>query len=86
MQVDLQRAKHLVREAARLQPGRPALRIGLRAALAVVAPMLVASRIEPLVMTWATSTSSWRSSPRRRRAPRPRGEEARSGAQRCAGR
>jgi uncharacterized membrane protein YccC len=54
VQADLQRAKHLVREAARLQPGRPALRIGLRAALAVVAPMLVASRIGPLVMTWAT--------------------------------
>lgn len=54
MQVDLDRVKYLVREAARLQPGRPALRIGLRAALAVVAPMLIASQIGPLVMTWAT--------------------------------
>lgn len=54
MQVDLERVKHLAREAARLQPGRPALWVGLRAALAVAAPMLVASRIHPLVMTWAT--------------------------------
>jgi uncharacterized membrane protein YccC len=54
VRVDLERMKYLVREAARLQPGRPALRIGLRAALAVVAPMLVASQIGPLVMTWAT--------------------------------
>ena len=38
----------LVREAARLQPGRPALRMGLRAALAVATPMLVASQIGPL--------------------------------------
>jgi uncharacterized membrane protein YccC len=52
--VDLERMKHLIREAARLQPGRPALKIGLRAALAVAAPMLVASQIGPLVMTWAT--------------------------------
>ena len=54
VQVDLDRVKYLVREAARLQPGRPALRIGLRAALAVAAPMLIASQIGPLVMTWAT--------------------------------
>jgi uncharacterized membrane protein YccC len=54
VQVDLQRVKHLAREAARLQPGRPALWIGVRAALAVAAPMLIASRIDPLVMTWAT--------------------------------
>jgi uncharacterized membrane protein YccC len=54
VQVDLERVKYLVREAARLQPGRPALRIGLRAALAVAAPMLIASQIGPLAMTWAT--------------------------------
>src|SRR5215831_17951409 len=54
VQAELERVKHLVREAARLQPGRPALRMGLRAALAVATPMLVASRIGPLVMTWAT--------------------------------
>ena len=54
MQVDLDRVKYLVREAARLQPGRPALRMGLRAALAVSLPMLVASQIGPLVTTWAT--------------------------------
>jgi uncharacterized membrane protein YccC len=54
VQVDLERVKYLVREATRLQPGRPALRIGLRAALAVAAPMLIASQIGPLVMTWAT--------------------------------
>ncbi|HEX8108626.1 MAG TPA: hypothetical protein VF516_12920, partial [Kofleriaceae bacterium] len=54
MQVDLERVKHLAREAARLQPGRPALWIGVRAALVVAAPMLIASRIDPLVMTWAT--------------------------------
>lgn len=44
----------MVREAARLAPGRPALRMGLRAALAVGAPMLVASQIGALAMTWAT--------------------------------
>ncbi|HEX3481392.1 MAG TPA: FUSC family protein [Kofleriaceae bacterium] len=54
MQVDLERVKQLAREAARLQPGRPALWVGLRAALAVAAPMLIAARIHPLVMTWAT--------------------------------
>jgi len=54
VQVDLERVKYLVREAARLQPGRPALRMGLRAALAVAAPMLAASQLGPLVMTWAT--------------------------------
>ncbi|HMG55899.1 MAG TPA: FUSC family protein [Kofleriaceae bacterium] len=54
VQVDLERVKYLVREAARLQPGRPALRMGLRAALAVAAPMLVASQIGALVATWAT--------------------------------
>lgn len=54
VQVDLERMKFLVREAARLQPGRPALRMGLRAALAVAAPMLAASQLGPLVMTWAT--------------------------------
>lgn len=54
MQVDLERVKYLVRDATRLQPGRPALRIGLRAALAVIAPMLIASQVGPLVMTWAT--------------------------------
>ena len=52
--VDLHRVKRLAREAARLQPGRPALWVGLRAALAVAAPMLIAARINPLVMTWAT--------------------------------
>ena len=46
--------KYLVREATRLQPGRPALRMGLRAALAVAAPMLVASQIGAVVTTWAT--------------------------------
>ena len=54
MQVDLERVKYLVREATRLQPGRPALRIGLRSALAVAAPLLVASQIGALVTTWAT--------------------------------
>ncbi|MBC7974718.1 MAG: hypothetical protein H7138_06995, partial [Myxococcales bacterium] len=38
VQVDLERVKNLVREATRLSPGRPALRMGLRAALAVAAP------------------------------------------------
>jgi uncharacterized membrane protein YccC len=54
VQVDLERVKFLVREATRLQPGRPALRMGLRAALAVTAPMLVASQLGALVTTWAT--------------------------------
>ena len=54
VQVELERVKHLVREATRLSPGRPALRMGLRAALAVGAPMLIASQIGPLVTTWAT--------------------------------
>jgi uncharacterized membrane protein YccC len=53
VQVDLEHVKYLVREATRLQPGRPALRMGLRAALAVAAPMLVASQIGA-VTTWAT--------------------------------
>jgi uncharacterized membrane protein YccC len=52
--VDIQRAKYMVREAARLAPGRPALRMGLRAALAVGAPMIAASQIGALAMTWAT--------------------------------
>ncbi len=46
--------KYLIREAARVQPGRPALFIGLRAALAVAVPMLVASFIGPTATTWAT--------------------------------
>ncbi len=46
--------KFLVREATRLQPGRPALRMGLRAALAVIAPMVLAAQLGALVMTWAT--------------------------------
>jgi len=46
--------KYLIREATRVQPGRPALLVGLRAALAVAAPMLVASFIGPTVTTWAT--------------------------------
>jgi uncharacterized membrane protein YccC len=54
VQVDLERVKYLVREATRLQPGRPALRMGLRAALAVTAPMVVASQLGALVTTWAT--------------------------------
>ena len=54
MQVDLERAKYVVREATRLAPGRPALRMGLRAALAVGAPMLLASQLGGLVTTWAT--------------------------------
>ena len=54
MQVDLERVKFLVREAARLQPGRPALRMGLRSALAVAAPILIASQIGAMVTTWAT--------------------------------
>jgi uncharacterized membrane protein YccC len=54
VQVDLERVKYLVRAATRLQPGRPALRMGLRAALAVAAPMLVASRLGAVVTTWAT--------------------------------
>jgi uncharacterized membrane protein YccC len=54
VQVDLERVKYLVRDATRLQPGRPALRMGLRAALAVTAPMLVASQLGALVTTWAT--------------------------------
>jgi uncharacterized membrane protein YccC len=54
VQVDLERVKFLVREAARLQPGRPALRMGLRAALAVAAPILIASQIGAMVTTWAT--------------------------------
>ncbi|HEY0190285.1 MAG TPA: FUSC family membrane protein, partial [Kofleriaceae bacterium] len=52
--VDLDRVKFLVREATRLAPGRPAVKIGLRAALAVAAPMAIASLIGPWVMTWAT--------------------------------
>ena len=54
MQVDLERVKFLVREATRLQPGRPAIRMGLRSALAVAAPMLVASQIGAVVTAWAT--------------------------------
>jgi uncharacterized membrane protein YccC len=54
VQVDLDRVKQLARDAARLQPGRPALWVGLRTALAVAAPMLIASRIEPQIATWAT--------------------------------
>jgi len=54
VQVDLERVKFLVREATRLQPGRPALRMGLRSALAVGAPMLVASQIGTVVTAWAT--------------------------------
>ena len=54
MQVDLERVKYLVREATRLQPGRPALRMGLRAALAVTAPMVLAPQLGALVTTWAT--------------------------------
>lgn len=52
--VDIERAKYMVREAARLAPGRPALRMGLRAALAVGAPMVAAAQIGALAMTWAT--------------------------------
>ena len=54
MQVDLERVKFLVREATKLSPGRPALRLGLRAALAVAAPMAVASQIGAIVTAWAT--------------------------------
>ncbi|HET9622522.1 MAG TPA: hypothetical protein VFP84_14215, partial [Kofleriaceae bacterium] len=54
MQVDLERVRFLVREATRLQPGRPALRLGLRAALAVAAPMILASQVSALLTTWAT--------------------------------
>ncbi len=53
MQVDLERVKYLVREATRLSPGRPALRMGLRAALAVAAPMLLAPQVGLLATTWA---------------------------------
>jgi uncharacterized membrane protein YccC len=52
--VDLERVKYLVREATRLQPGRPALWMGLRAALAVTAPMLITPWVGALVTTWAT--------------------------------
>jgi len=52
--VDLESMRYVVREATRLQPGRPALWIGLRAALAVAAPMLVASQVGAVAMTWAT--------------------------------
>src|SRR5690242_5534708 len=44
----------MVREATRLEPGRPALRMGLRAALAVTAPMVIASQVGALAATWAT--------------------------------
>jgi uncharacterized membrane protein YccC len=54
VQVDLERVKALVRDATRLEPGRPALRMGLRAALAVTAPMLIASQVGALAATWAT--------------------------------
>jgi uncharacterized membrane protein YccC len=54
VRVDLERVKYLVREAARLQPVRPALWMGLRAALAVGAPMVLASQIGAVVTTWAT--------------------------------
>ena len=54
MQVDLERVKAMVRDATRLEPGRPALRMGLRAALAVTAPMVIASQVGALAATWAT--------------------------------
>lgn len=49
----LDAALHHVREAAKLAPGRPAVWLGLRTALATAVPLLAASYLDPAAASWA---------------------------------
>lgn len=44
---------HHVREAAKLAPGRPALWLGLRTAIATAVPLIAASSLDPAAARWA---------------------------------